>query len=399
MDKKEGRALDPERSCDYSQRFDQAVYLIAAGLVKKEELCEADPGKYPYSSTFRHGLNMYCALAAECATDPADFLRGFSESAFIRAFATADVRTWVACWRPEAVAALAGCKYLSVGPLAELDGDFVGLTHECYEIQRLAEDDLIGGYQERSLYEYLRESSQSLYVLGRRLLIRHPILSWDDYIKIKTGRFDLAADPLDQGESAGVDCGWLAKLLERAYEPSPDGLKVCPTCGWTMSGRGLQPYRITLECSKVLPADRSCLQDVEHGSFRLLRGVMHYISAPGGLELAVAEEALRLGMSFELWPEKDTADVLITAPDGRRIAVDAKTYGRAERLAQEVREDRGIARLGADEVMYVVPDEAERKQRGYCLVCNEALKDRKGYSCCTLKEFVRRLRRMKVGEL
>lgn len=149
----------------------------------------------------------------------------------------------------------------------------------------------------------------------------------------------------------------------------------------------------------VLPADRSCLQDVEHGSFRLLRGVMHYINAPGGLELAVAEEALRLGMSFELWPEKDTADVLITAPDGRRIAVDAKAYGRAERLAQEVREDRGIARLGADEVMYVVPDKVERKQRGYCLVCNEALKGRKGYSCCTLKEFARRLRRMKAGEL
>ncbi len=385
------------QSGEVAQRFDEAVYLIAAGLVEKELLYEEDPDSYPYSATFRHGLAMLAALSVECCQNPASFLSGLSETSFIRGYASKEVRQWVCGWSDEALGKLSRSKYLELGPLAVVDGGYFCPTRECHEVLRLAEGDLIGGYQERKVYEYLRESSQELYVLGRLLLVEHPILTWDECMDIKTGRFDFSTNPLCQGEDRFAEPGWLKGLLDLAYEEAPANAKVCPNCGWTMSLHGRQPYCITPDCIKELPSDFAGLPDVEHDAFRLLRGVMHYICAPGRLEVAVANKARGLGLAYELWPEKDTADVLITGPDGRRLAVDAKAYGSAERLAQEIRDDAGISRLEADEVVYVVPNEVQRQQPGFCFACNEVLRGKRGYSCCTLRELSRRLRDMAGG--
>ncbi len=112
---------------------------------------------------------------------------------------------------------------------------------------------------------------------------------------------------------------------------------------------------------------------------------------PGKLELAIAEAAAGLGLKYEMWPLKDTCDILIHLPDGRQLAVDAKAYGRAERLAREIEDDTGIAQMCADEVAYVVPDQVERDHPGYRALCNAVLRGKTGYSCETLRNFSKRL--------
>lgn len=241
------------------------------------------------------------------------------------------------------------------------------------------------------MYEFLRAGTQEQYVYGRRMLIRHPLLTWNEYVRIKTGLALGDPDPLDQGEADTIDPVWLQEFVSKAYEPVPGAAKVCPNCGWTMTMRGKQPHCSSATCAKAVTGDFDKLDSVAHDAFRLSRGVMHYISSPGKLELAIAEAAAGLGLKYEMWPLKDTCDILIHLPDGRQLAVDAKAYGRAERLAREIEDDTGIAQMCADEVAYVVPDQVERDHPGYRALCNAVLRGKTGYSCETLRNFSKRL--------
>lgn len=376
---------------DIANRFETAVFLIAYGIAEKDGLYEADPHRYPYSQAFRHGMNILAALCAECSDDAEELLPTFNESDFIRNSAASDVREWTARWRDECREAVEGCRSIEIGPLASVDGDYFAATSECYEVLRFAENDLLGGHQERRVYEFLRAGTQKQYVYGRRMLIRHPLLTWNEYVRIKTGLALGDPDPLDQGEADTIDPVWLQEFVSMAYEPVPGAAKVCPNCGWTMTMRGKQPHCSSATCAKAVTGDFDKLDSVAHDAFRLSRGVMHYISSPGKLELAIAEAAAGLGLKYEMWPLKDTCDILIHLPDGRQLAVDAKAYGRAERLAREIEDDTGIAQMCADEVAYVVPDQVERDHPGYRALCNAVLRGKTGYSCETLRNFSKRL--------
>lgn len=368
------------------KRFETAVFLIGVGLNEKDASYESDPGAYPYSGNFRHGLNIFAALCAECSGDAAaEILKGMNESGFIRGYCTKDVREWVADWDDEPRAAALSSAYADLGPLVQLEEGFFVLTSDCWDLIFHAESDVLGAYQERKVYEFLRAGSQEQYTFGRRLLIRHPVLSWDELSLLKTGRYDFSADPLDRGEFAVIDQDWLVELIGMAYEQVPDGMKRCPRCGWTMGRRGRQPYCSSPACRDGLPANLDSLEDVARGSVRLSRGVMRYISLPGDLETAIAEFASDQGLDFQMWPMKDTCDLLVILPQGKKLAIDAKTHGSAARLAKEIGSDDLIGRVGADEVVYVIPDEVERSRPGFCAECNHALSSKAGYSCVTFK--------------
>ena len=385
------RATVVGKAHDIKNRFEAAVFLIAYGIAEKDDLYERDSHRYPYSSAFRHGLGILAALCAECSDFAEELLPAFNESDFIREMAVLDVREWVSSWRDECKKALSESPMMEIGPLASVESGYFTATSECYDVLRFAESDLMGGYQERKVYEFLRAGSQEQYVFGRRLLIRHPLLTWDEYVQVKTGIFLFAADPLDQGECACIDQGWLEEFVSLAYEPVPGDAKKCPSCGWTMTMRGVQPRCSSSECAKAMGADFANLDDVAHDAYRLARGVMRYISSPGALEMAIAEQAADLGLKYELWPLKDTCDVLVEFPDGKQIAVDAKIYARPERLAREIEDDTGIARLCADEVVYVISDAAAQQRPGYCALCNSVLSGKDGYSCATYRDFAKRL--------
>lgn len=385
--------MGKDRDAEIRRRFDQGVFLIGVGLREKDLAFEQDAHGYPYSSNFRHGLNIIAALCAECAGEEAPrLLDGLSESRFIKDYCTRNVADWLEGWSEESRAAIAQGETADLGPLADVEDGFFVPTDDCFDLILHAESDVLGAYQERRVYEFLRGSTQQHYVLGRRILVRNPILSWDEYVAIKTGRRNFSDDALDQGEASAVERDWVVELLDMAYEEAPDGTKVCPRCGWTMAKRGRQPYCSSSTCCDALPSNYDGLDDVSHGSVRLVRGVMHYISAPGGLELAIAEKARSLGLPFELWPRKDTCDVLVDLPDGTTLALDAKMYGSAEKLARKIEHDEVASALGADEVIYVVPDDVERKHPGYCAICNRAFSDKDGYSCCTFRNLSKRMR-------
>lgn len=301
---------------DIANRFETAVFLIAYGIAEKDGLYEADPHRYPYSQAFRHGMNILAALCAECSDDAEKLLPTFNESDFIRNSAASDVREWTARWRDECREAVEGCRSIEIGPLASVDGDYFAATSECYEVLRFAENDLLGGHQERRVYEFLRAGTHDQYVYGRRMLIRHPLLTWNEYVRIKTGLALGDPDPLDQGEADTIDPVWLQEFVSMVYEPVPGAAKVCPNCGWTMTMRGKQPHCSSATCAKAVTGDFDKLDSVAHDAFRLSRGVMHYISSPGKLELAIAEAAAGLGLKYEMWPLKDTCDILIHLPDG-----------------------------------------------------------------------------------
>lgn len=268
---------------DIANRFETAVFLIAYGIAEKDGLYEADPHRYPYSQAFRHGMNILAALCAECSDDAEELLPTFNESDFIRNSAASDVREWTARWRDECREAVEGCRSIEIGPLASVDGDYFAATSECYEVLRFAENDLLGGHQERRVYEFLRAGTQEQYVYGRRMLIRHPLLTWNEYVRIKTGLALGDPDPLDQGEADTIDPVWLQEFVSMAYEPVPGAAKVCPNCGWTMTMRGKQPHCSSATCAKAVTGDFDKLDSVAHDAFRLSRGVMHYISSPGKL--------------------------------------------------------------------------------------------------------------------
>ena len=221
---------------DIANRFETAVFLIAYGIAEKDGLYEADPHRYPYSQAFRHGMNILAALCAECSDDAEELLPTFNESDFIRNSAASDVREWTARWRDECREAVEGCRSIEIGPLASVDGDYFAATSECYEVLRFAENDLLGGHQERRVYEFLRAGTQEQYVYGRRMLIRHPLLTWNEYVRIKTGLALGDPDPLDQGEADTIDPVWLQEFVSMAYEPVPGAAKVCPNCGWRSGG-------------------------------------------------------------------------------------------------------------------------------------------------------------------
>lgn len=107
-----------------------------------------------------------------------------------------------------------------------------------------------------------------------RMLIRHPLLTWNEYVRIKTGLALGDPDPLDQGEADTIDPVWLQEFVSMAYEPVPGAAKVCPNCGWTMTMRGKQPHCSSATCAKAVTGDFDKLDSVAHDAFRLSRGVL-----------------------------------------------------------------------------------------------------------------------------
>ncbi|MDO4538535.1 MAG: hypothetical protein Q4B54_10275 [Coriobacteriales bacterium] len=377
---------------DLCQRFDTAVFLIAAGLREKDLLHDANPNRYPYSNDFRHGLNMYAALCAQYGTANAIAeLADLSETKFVRNYCTIDVFDWTVRWKDEARQSLSTCDSAKLGPLAFAEGMTIIPSDECLDHIVKAEADTLGAYQERNVYNYLKDGTQEHYVVGRRFLIRNPLLSWDDYQRVLTSRYNFASDPLDLGEGDKVGADWMQGLVKISYESSPLNVRICPTCGWTMTKAHEQVHCSSLACV-TNPPDFDGLGPVPHGSLRLSKGVMRYIAKPGQLELAIASSARDLGIAYEMWPNWDRCDVLITLPSGQKLAIDAKDYCSVRALQAEIEDDNMKEMLAADEGIFVIPDETHRRHPEFVDSCNQTLKHMPGYSCTTLKKLLKRLK-------
>ncbi len=380
-------------------RFIEAVFLIAAGLRKREELFAANPRRYPYCNELRLGIQRFAALHAQYAAGSQtllELLDGLSESSFIRTWCTRDLSTWIEQWTPAAREELGNLECLELGPFAEVDGGFFNITEDCLEFLRLNGNGSTDDFHENRVYSMLRDAGQAAYVFGRKFLILHPTLSWEERTAAAHANLvALEVDRLDQGEMAHIDGTWVQELIDTAYERAPLGLKVCPVCGWTMSLHGLRPMCLDAHCTAHVDAEEyKTLPDVPPNSYRLRRGVMRFIAKPGILELQIARKVQALGLAFELWPHLDVCDILITLPDGHTIAVDAKDHRDIDRLVRSIELDNMREAMAASEAIYVVPADTPPPQRR---TANRRLANKPGYSCKTLLELTRHLK-AKMGD-
>jgi ribosomal protein S27AE len=384
--------------------FDEAVFLTAVGLREKCDRFAAHGREYPYSPRFSRGFRMYCRLLADCGgEDAAGRLARMNESAYIEQICTRPPLEWIEGWDPGfRRAAREGSAYAGCGNLAWYDGGFFSEADATRDIVATAEEGCVtDAYRERRLYEFLcaptsgerdadARARQMRYVFGRRLVARHPLLDETAYRELAAGFYDFSGDSLDRGEYDLIDVEWVKRLLEIAYEPVLRPAKVCPRCGWTMEAHGLQTTCSSDSC-RISIEGYDALEDVPEGSMRLTRGAMHFISDPARLELRIFECARRLGLEFEMWPKLDTCDALIVLADGTSVAVDAKAYGSAWRLAQAVEADHANTRMKADEFVYVVPDDFPARNRGALRLLDRALAEKPGYGWATAGAFEKRL--------
>lgn len=375
-------------------RFIEAVFLIAAGLRKREELFAANPQRYPYCNDLRLGIQRFAAMHVQyAASDQArlELLDNLSESGFIRSWCTRGPSAWIEGWTPTAREVLDGQKCLDLGPLVEASGNFFNITEECEEFLRFNGNGSMEDSQEQQVFDLLIDAGQAAYAFGRKFLILHPILSWEEHAAAM--RSDFAArgpDPLDQGEIQLVNGTWAKGLIEVAYERAPLGHKVCPVCGWTMSLHGLRPMCLNAKCTANVDADEyKFLPDVPPNSYRLRRGVMRFIAKPGILELQIARKVKALGLPFVLWPHLDTCDILITLPNGRTIAVDAKDRRDIGWLVKGIEGDSMREAMAASEAVYVVPADTPPPQRR---AANRRLANKPGCSIKTLHELTQHLK-------
>lgn len=364
--------------------FSAAVHLIAFGLHKREDYYAKNHSRCPYNTDLQLGIQRMAALTMRHGNKAAktELLSNMAESNFIRAYCTQDISAWIENWNPAAQEALKEEPCLALGPLVDVSGRYFSLTEDCEELLAYSEENL-EDLHERKVYNHLKAGGQVGYVFGRKLLILHLTLTGSEYGLLCAGNYP-ALDASFQGTEGieSISIEWLSELLEIAYEPAPLDSKRCPTCGWTMELWGKQPMCLAPDHTRGITAqDFDRLTTIEPGSYRLHRGVMRCIGAPGALEFQIAHTVESLGLPFEWWPQLDTCDIFITLPDGRTVAVDAKDYKRMSSLAARIAEDNMREILHASKGVFVVPNEiSERSLR----TVREALRNKQGYFCTTV---------------
>ena len=178
-----GRASNSRESTQLRTQFLEAVFLIAAGLRKREELFAANPRRYPYCNELRDGIQRFAALHAQHAEGNQalrNLLDGLSESSFIRTWCTRDLSTWIEQWTPAAREELGELECLELGPFAEVSGSYFNITGDCLEFLRLNGGGGTDDFHENRIYSMLRDAGQAAYVFGRKFLILHPVISWEE---------------------------------------------------------------------------------------------------------------------------------------------------------------------------------------------------------------------------
>ena len=364
--------------------LDQAITLLAVGLVRRKRLLDKHPSRYPYSPILHRGMDLFLGMSLEAGRD--DVLSFGDETAFANAFLCRPVETWFDGWDPYVREQLKDEPFYSCGPLVEEPADGSLLLHmdpsqECFEfleLHNLLRDgrcptwlpgSLMEEIQERAVYERMRSLSQEDYVLARRTIIEHPILSRPEYHR----QFHLLGDHRE-----------VQDLLKIAWESYDGEGWRCPVCGWTMEKTDNRYHCISRSCVSPAPNPATLVRLApDEGWRRLKPGVMRFIAAPGRLELEIDSFCREHGLDTELWPEMDTYDVEIRFPDGARWEIDAKCYQNPRFLTKQIRKNP-FQQDDFEKGFYVVPDEVVKQQNNYLAVVRKALADEKNIDCVTL---------------
>lgn len=348
----------------------KAFALIAKGLVEKEQLLQKDATRYPYSKTLQHGVNMFLAASYQAGKKQYS-----DESCFLSNYITTPIAEWFSGWDQDVIDKLKLCEEPFYGYDAfayQRNGNIYTPSSECYEFLETQDSDIMEGTDERILYEKMIALDQDTYCKVRRYIIEHPIISLEDrrMMSLELSNNQAAKD-----------------TFQFAYEEIIEDCYRCPSCGWTMT-QGRHGYSChSSHCVDTIPdlTDKMKLSTSNRELYRLKKGIMRYFSAPGKLELSIANFCEKKKIRWALWPQMDRYDVEIQFSDGEIWEIDAKAYSNPIALRTKIQNDNGFPEGEYTRGYIVVPGEYTVNQRNYTAIVNHALRNQKNVKCVTLK--------------
>ena len=213
--------------------------------------------------------------------------------------------------------------------------------------------------------------AQELYVAIRSFAIREPLTRRSDIVR----KLNL---------SGAIQPAATDFLRDKCYEPLSDSMRVpgkgVPTCTFTGSplrqtsvpGCYTSEYRTpdAIQSAK----EGVCRWRTETGLWVLKRHLRVFWAYPGQAEMALYDGLVVRGWKCDLWPDRDTADIRATSPDGRiRIVVDVKDAASSARLAAP-HAWAGLTAYQGYTPFLVVPDYRIRRNPGYKTAFSRAMR-------------------------
>lgn len=358
-----------------SVEFKRMFTYIVFGLKNKADM--KNPEDYKYGLILRQGINMFSVLAMKYSgkskRELSDLLASITETKMISNVFTRPVKEWFIGWDENVIDNIKECDFYEVGALISVSrhSRTYILTAECYDYLNASEKDLTA-IDEKAVYERMKGLSQDNYVSVRKFIIENMLLT----------SFKRKSFIVEHGNDDAI-----RDIIELACENTPQGLYVCPNCGWTLEFVGEQPVCCHPTCTDVAMIKRADIKAVDAKfEYRLKKGVARYISYPGFAELEIDELCKKLGLKSQLWPDHDKFDIGITFSDGSYWGVDAKTYKNPKFLGRKIAGDNIFQTVDVDCGFYVIPDSIAKEVPKYIQICNSFLKNKK-FKCVTMSNF------------
>ena len=342
----------------------KAVALIAKGIMKKERLLEQQPNRYPYCAELQHGINMFLYASMEWGGLGERVFEFANESSFLKRYASIPVEQWFDDWDSEILKQmnLKNEPFFGFGAFAfykERANKYL-MNNDCVEFLETQESNIIEGTDEYAVYEMISRLAQDDYVIVRKFIIEHPVMTIDERREFL---LQVAGNAVAR------------EAIELAYEQFLDEGYRCPVCGWTMTDGSWGLMCHSRHCVDIEPnldvAER--LDGTAETIYRLKKGVMRYFAQPGKLELEIVNFCEKKKIGWRLWPQMDRFDVEIIFPDGEVWEIDAKAYRNPIALRNKIENDNGFPDGEYERGYFVVPTEFTRGNQQYTKIVNSAL--------------------------
>ncbi len=348
----------------------KAFALIANGLIEKEQIQLKEPTRYPYSRNLQHGINMFLAASQRHGSDI--YAEYADETSFLVNFITKPIKEWFDTWKlsDHEKNSLKEETFYNCGAFAYQKADNLYLSSEdCYEFLSLQDNNIIDGTDERIFFEMIYALGQEGYTKIRKYVIENPIIT------------------LGERQNMSIEFDENKAAFQFAYEEITEESYRCKRCGWAMI-KGKYGYICYSNRCKAAASALSydMKPDVHRGDYRLKKGIMQFIAAPGKLELEIVKFCEKYNLKCELWPQMDRYDVEIMFPDGEVWEIDAKDYQNPCALREKINNDGGFPDGDYEQGFVVVPMENTKNDGNYTKIVNEALKNQKNVECVNFRQ-------------
>ena len=138
-------------------------------------------------------------------------------------------------------------------------------------------------------------------------------------------------------------CAYCRNLLL----PGPFGVPQCAESDCTRETRVLQTL------------------DADEGVRWVGREIRTWVCAPGRAEVRIRDRLAKAGVTVDLWPEFDSADLRIIFPDGKFWFADVKTWSGPVQLARRLKSRPFYPPEGAEQSFIVIGKHQTAAGRGY----------------------------------